>query len=89
MVQQAKNKNKLYLYKVFIDFYNNSVAFKEFNVWAYSEEHALKLISNKFNYFTPNTLKALAHITIYKQRLKVFICKLFNKVPEYPICTQV
>lgn len=88
MAQQVKNKNKFYLYKIFVDYYDNPFHDKEFNVWAYNENHAINLIAAHLH-LCSSQLKRIAHIIIYKRTIKTFIYRLFNKASKYPICTEV
>lgn len=88
MAQQVKNKNKLYLYKIFVDYYNNPFHDQEFNVWAYNESNAINLIAT-YLHLCSSQLKRIAHLIIYKRAIKTFIYRLFNKVPKYPIYTEV
>lgn len=88
MAQQVKNKNKLYLYKIFVDYYNNPFHDQEFNVWAYNENNAINLIAINLHLYS-SQLKRIAHLIIYKRSIKTFIYRLFNKVPKCPICTEV
>ena len=89
MVQQVKNKQKLYKYKVILDYYYIDYETRYFTVWAYNEDDAIKLVSYKGVNLYPYQLRLMANIKVHKNHIHSFFARLFNKVPKEPICTEI
>ena len=82
------SKTKLYKYKLFVLYHDNPCNDKEFNVWAYSEAHAKTLVANKLGLYKYQLVYA-ARIKIYNYPIYSFFARLFDKVPEKPICIEI
>lgn len=80
---------KLKKYIVLVDYIDeiNKDEFDDFIVWAYSRHHAIQLVENYLfpNDFTPRK----TNFTIYKLRIITLFNRLFNKVPDKPICNHI
>lgn len=80
---------KLKKYIILVDYIDeiDKNEFDDFIVWAYSRHHAIQLVEN---YLFPNgSTPRKTNFTIYKLRIITLFSRLFNKIPDKPVCNHI